>query len=69
MSVANIKIWKSHLNIREGSDYLQLNSSLSCMTDIWGIGSEIPYWRYLLVLFTISTLIQDTRNGPAQARV
>ena len=22
MLVANIKIWKSHLNIREGSDYL-----------------------------------------------
>ena len=25
MLVANIKIWKSHLNIREGSDYILLN--------------------------------------------
>ena len=24
--VANIKIWKSHLNIREGSDYLHVGS-------------------------------------------
>ena len=28
MLVANIKIWKSHLNIREGSDYYNVCNSM-----------------------------------------
>ena len=36
MLVANIKIWKSHLNTREGSDYIGLGericSVVECLT-------------------------------------
>ena len=31
MLVANIKIWKSYLNIREGSDYLPLSHCAPCL--------------------------------------
>ena len=35
MLVANIKIWKSHFNIREGSDYSETrasnSSSITCL--------------------------------------
>ena len=44
MLVANIKIWKSHLNIREGSDYLDPRNKLydynkdNCITIIMHVG-------------------------------
>ena len=49
MLVANIKIWKSHLNIREGSDYMTGCQKASLPSIFLGGG------RFWLPVFTILT--------------